>query len=136
MSSNRRDERAASLLASPVVQIPAAIASEVAAALRVGIRELERRDALRFSPEVMDALVLLQLAGALRQVDEGVNAATDKSRPSGSVDGMDEVTPAEAARILGISRQAVAARITRKTLPSRRTVTGKVLIRRANLEES
>jgi hypothetical protein len=124
---------AAQLVLGPAVLISGAIAAEVAAALRVGIREIERRDAYRFPAEVFDVLVMLQTTAALH-IDNRHCQATDKIGSPGSLRDMDEVMPAEAARLLGISRQAVAGRIARGTLPARRTATGRFLIRRKNLE--
>jgi hypothetical protein len=50
------------------------------------------------------------------------------------VDDM-EVSPAEAARIEGVTRQAIAGRLARHTLPSRRDGFGRVRILRSNLKE-
>ncbi len=123
------------LVPGPVVLVPGNLAAAIAAALRVGLREIERRDALKFPIEAYDLLAALQVVAALH-LDKVRCGATDKSGPSASVELMDrdEVGQAEAGRLLGISRQAVAGRISRGTLPARRTASGRLLIRRDNLE--
>lgn len=122
-------------MTSVEIKISPVAARQVAAALEAGIHELEGRNAYKFPAEVFDVLILLRAIATLRSVDRAIVAATDQTAAFDNMADM-EVSPAEAARIEGITRQAIAGRLARHTLPSRRDALGRVRILRSNLKEA
>jgi excisionase family DNA binding protein len=111
------------------IVIPAAAAGELAAVLAVGMRELARRDCRPFGVDVYDVLAGCKWWGT-------ADLYMAKPSDSGKVEDVQEVTQAQAARLVGITRSAIRGRLDRGTLPHRRDERGRVRIRRSNLEQT
>lgn len=116
------------------VAVPAALAAEVALLLKVGMHEVARRDAVAVSPGVHELIAGCEWAAAA--VDADVVLSIETATVSAILAGVDEVGIAEAARIVGVTPQAIDGRLRRRTLPYRTDHRGRRRIRRSNLLEA
>lgn len=110
------------LIPAGCVLVPPEAAEELAGLLRAAMAERMRVDGWQFSARALDTVAALEEAARLRREGRGVVAGVVELDPprlsSATVEGV-EVSVSEAARLRGVSRQAIQKRIGR-TLAARR----------------
>ncbi len=116
------------MITGPMIGVPFSVAIELAEWLRQEMNEATARGDRVFSKEARQMMTEFQ--AVLDHVVANVVAEPAKST---STDTLEEVSTTEAAKRLGISRQAVLGRIRRGTLPAR--VAGQYWINVQDLQE-
>lgn len=127
------------MILTGVVAVPPAVAAELAPLVRAAMRRAVHEDKATFTAaawSIADDLDVVARTLRSHVVADVVAQTPGRLSPAIVDSCMEVVGTAEAARRLGITKQAVLRRIARGTLPSRRDGRGRHWIATENLPEA